>query len=137
MVLFGSQAWSTRPDLQEPIQGSLCCTGRVLASAEPWLLDYLAELVRFMATFMVGMGLLVVVTAALPFRRGERWAWGAMWVLPGLFLVHGFVLGTFPFDVAPVVVTLLGQLLGARRALTGRGAPSRAGAAVAGETASG
>lgn len=41
----------------------------------------------------------VVLTLAVllvPFRRGETWAWAALWVWPAFFVVHGVWL--FPVD---------------------------------------
>ncbi|MFP5253351.1 MAG: hypothetical protein ACLGH4_06105 [Actinomycetes bacterium] len=39
----------------------------------------------------LGFGLLVITVAVVPYRRGERWAWYALWVVPvfmGGLVVH-------------------------------------------------
>ena len=36
----------------------------------------------------VGLGLFGVLMAAIPFRRGERWAWYAFWFYPVFWAVH-------------------------------------------------
>ncbi len=55
------------------------------------------------------VGLLAVVLFGL--RRGERWAWAVLWWVPAMFAVHGFVLGSFPFDIVPLALTAGGLLL--------------------------
>lgn len=120
MIVFGVSAFFLDSDPARPIDGSLCCTGQQLSTVAPWVSDYTDEIARYMATFMFGMGLFGLLLAAIPLRRGERWAWVALWYVPVLFAVHGFVLGSFPFDVPPLVLTTLGLLLSARKVL-GRG----------------
>lgn len=34
----------------------------------------------------LALGLLVVTVASIPFRRGQRWAWLALWVVPAFML---------------------------------------------------
>jgi hypothetical protein len=60
---------------------------------------------------MIGMGVLGLTVCAVPLRRRERWAWYVAWVVPALFAVHGFALGSFPFDIVPLALTTLGLLL--------------------------
>jgi hypothetical protein len=33
--------------------------------------------------FGAGLGLLAALVSVMPYRRGERWAWYALWLLPG------------------------------------------------------
>ena len=42
--------------------------------------------IRAVAFVLVGLGLLIVVTAAIPLRRGEAWAWYTLWVVPAVFV---------------------------------------------------
>lgn len=67
------------------------------------------------ASFGVGMGLLTLALAAIPLRRGERWAAVALVYLPIFFAWHIAALGTwvpdtvfFVLSVAAVAPTLLG-----------------------------
>lgn len=57
------------------------------------------------ATFGVGMALLSGVIALVPFRRGERWAWGALWIWPAFFVAHLALLGTVVPDLPLALVT--------------------------------
>ena len=36
----------------------------------------------------IGLGLFGGLIAVIPFRRGERWAWWALWFYPGFWTVH-------------------------------------------------
>ena len=63
----------------------------------------------------VGFEILALVIILVPFRRGERWAWWTLWLLPGLWLCL-FVLS--PDLVGLLVLTLIsvtGLLLSRRR----------------------
>jgi hypothetical protein len=117
MTVFGVSAFFLTPDPAEPITGSLCCTGEQLSTVAPWAYDYTQELARYLGTYMVGTGVFGLVLATIPLRRGERWAWMVLWYVPVLFAVHGFVLGSFPFDIAPLVLSTLGLLLTVRPVL--------------------
>lgn len=122
MILFGFMMFFTRPPLEEPISGSLCCNGQRLADLPSWGVDYLNEMAKYMGTFTILAGLLAMLVIVVPYRRRERWAWYALWVLPLLFLVHGAVLGSFPFDYGPLTLTTLGLLLPARQFFSDRAA---------------
>src|SRR5688572_24527342 len=52
---------------------------------------------RVLVTTYAGVAVVLTVSIALTaFRRGERWAWLALWVWPVFFVVHGAVV--FPVD---------------------------------------
>lgn len=61
----------------------------------------------------LALGILVVTVAGIPFRRGERWAWLALWVVPAFML--GLVLhereGDFVAMPAIFLVLSLAALL--------------------------
>lgn len=57
------------------------------------------------ATFGVGMAVLSAAVALIPFRRGERWAWGALWIWPVFFVAHTLGLGTVIPDIPLALVT--------------------------------
>jgi hypothetical protein len=117
MILFGLMVYFTDPAQQAstPIQGSKCCNGLVLAdNAPPLVIDYVAEIAKYMGTFMVGAGIFALALIVVAYRRRERWAWVSLWYLPALFAIHGFALGSFPFDIVPLALTTLGLVLPAR-----------------------
>jgi hypothetical protein len=46
------------------------------------------------ATFGAAFGVLVVVLATAGLSSRQRWAWGALWVLPAFLVSHVLLLGT-------------------------------------------
>ena len=111
ILLFGVMAFVGGPGRSAPITGSGCCNGHRFTTVAPWAYRYTGEIARYMATYMVGTGLLALALVAVPLRRRERWAWVALWYVPVLFAVHGFALGSFPFDIAPLALSAAGLLL--------------------------
>ena len=111
MMVFGAGAYFSGSDLEAPITGSGCCNGERLAELPAWGVAYLEEVTRYMATFMFGMGLFGFLLTVMALRRRQRWAWAVLWYVPALFAIHGFALGSFPFDVGPLVLSSLGLLL--------------------------
>ena len=75
-------------------------------------------LYRSIGLASVGLGLFGGLLALVPFRRGERWAWFALWFLPVFWSVHLF--GNLPpgedhvHQVVFIVLSLVGLLLPAR-----------------------
>jgi hypothetical protein len=133
-IVFGLMAYLSPQDqtAAQPIEGSKCCTGEVLSNEEPWVTDYTGELGKYMGTFMAGTGVFAMALILGPFRRRERWAWGVLWYLPALFAIHGFALGSFPFDIVPLAMVTLGLVLpirlfwGSRRPVIAAAAPTSA-----------
>ena len=46
-----------------------------------------------LGTALVGFNIFALVMILIPYRKGERWAWYTLWMLPLLWLSH-FALGT-------------------------------------------
>lgn len=111
MILFGIMVLSTMPDLDDPIVGSGCCDGRVLSSLDPWAIDYLHEMARYMGSYMLGTGILGLAVTIFGLRRRQRWAWAVLWFVPANFAYHAFVLEAFPFDLITGLITVTGLLL--------------------------
>jgi ATP/ADP translocase len=114
MILFGLMAFFSESGRSTPITGSKCCNGERFDTVAAWAFDYTAEITQYMASYMFATGVLALVLVLVPLRRHERWAWAVLWIVPGLFALHGFALGSFPFDIAPLVLSALGLLLMAR-----------------------
>ena len=64
------------------LQGISGMTWQQLNSASPNAASMIDYLVRAGGVNLFLLGLLSMVVAATAFRRGERWAWFAMWLLP-------------------------------------------------------
>jgi hypothetical protein len=50
----------------------------------------LAAITRLGAMSTLAFALLALAVTLVPYRRGERWAWTALWIFPGLYLVEFF-----------------------------------------------
>ena len=59
-----------------------------LSERVPGISTYIGSIARQLGNFMLAMGVLLAAVAAGPFRRGERWAWTTMWVIPILLAIQ-------------------------------------------------
>lgn len=73
-----------------------------------------ADAQALIATFGVGMCVLAAVVALVPFRRGERWAWVALWVWPAFFVAQVVAIGHLS-PLAFVLVTSVALIAGRPR----------------------
>lgn len=76
--------------------GLLCIvfSASVYAAEDPFPSDANA----LIATWGVGMGVLVIVLATVGLRSGQMWPWLALWVMPVFFAAHVVLLGTWVPD---------------------------------------
>lgn len=82
------------------------------------------------ASFGVGMGVLVIVLATVGLAAGQRWAWLALWVVPAFFVSHVALLGTWVPD--GVLAALSVAALAATRPATAEPSSARAAAISSG-----
>ena len=59
-----------------------------LASKVPGIMNYIAGIDRQMGNFMLTMGVLIMGIAAVPYRKGEKWAWYISWILPVVLVIQ-------------------------------------------------
>ena len=60
-------------------------TGLTLDQMEariPGIHGYISSISRQLGNFMLGLGVLIMGIAAVPYRKGEKWAWYVVWILP-------------------------------------------------------
>ena len=91
----------------------------------PGMDAYISGLARQLGNFMIGMGVLLTGVAAVPFRRGERWAWYACSImlvlvavqLTNSFAIYNFTSGGFGWqlDLASIFIVLAGLLMPYRK----------------------
>lgn len=62
----------------------------------------------------VGFEVLALVIILVPFRRGERWAWWTLWLLPGLWLCLWVLAPEIVGLLVLVLVSVTGLLLSRR-----------------------
>ncbi len=96
-------------------------TGMTLAEFDqrvPGMSGYISSISRQLGNFMLVSGLLMAAVAAVPFRRGERWAWYSLWTAPLLALTQ-FLNGNFGAgwwaDLGMIPITVAGLLVPYRR----------------------
>jgi len=105
------------PDPPSP-EGVTGLRSAEISARIPGMPEYIGSISRQLGNFMLASGLLMMAVAAVPFRRGERWAWYAMWVIPLLLLIQ-FLNSRggngWQFDFGGIFVTIAGLLLPLRR----------------------
>lgn len=66
-------------------------TGLTLEEMEtriPGINSYISGIARQLGNFMLAMGVLLMGIAAVPYRKGERWAWYTCWIIPVLLIIQ-------------------------------------------------
>ena len=75
------------PDPPSP-KGFTGLSSDEIAMRIPGISDYIGSISTQLGNFMLTSGVLMAAMAAGPFRKGERWAWFAFWVIPLLLLIQ-------------------------------------------------
>jgi hypothetical protein len=93
-------------------------TSDEIAARIPGMSEYIASIAVQLGNFMLSTGLLLMAIAAIPFRKGERWAWYTMWTVPLLLVIQ--LLNSrggsgWQFDLGFVIVTSAGLVWPYRR----------------------
>jgi len=63
-------------------------TANQIAARIPGISNYIGGIARQLGNFMLGMGVLIMGIAFVPFRRGEKWAWYAFWIIPVVLMIQ-------------------------------------------------
>ena len=105
------------PDPPSP-KGFTGLSSDEIAARIPGMSGYISSIARQLGNFMLATGLFLMAVAAVPFRKGERWAWYAMWVAPLMILIQ--LLNSrggngWQFDLGFVIVTSAGLIWPYRR----------------------
>lgn len=74
---------------------------------------------RLRGTVVLGMVIFSLAISLFAFRKGERWAWFALWYWPLFFLLHVAAFGTWVPDL-PLALLAAGTLLLSMRRYLGR-----------------
>ena len=54
----------------------------------PGMRGFLGSISVQLGNFMLAMGVLLMGIAAVPYRKGERWAWYTCWIIPVLLVIQ-------------------------------------------------
>jgi len=91
-----------------------------MAARIPGILDYIGGISRQLGNFMLATGVMLTGIAAVPYRKGERWAWYVAWILPVVLIIQ--IANSLPtggylveLDLAFLPVALAGLFLPYRK----------------------
>lgn len=79
---------SGRPPNPPSPEGMTGLTLEEIDTRIPGMNSYIASISRQLGNFMLAMGVLLMGIAAVPYRKGEKWAWYTCWILPVLLLIQ-------------------------------------------------
>ncbi len=84
-----------------------------------------AEWLRTISQWIFFSSIVFTIIAAIPYKRGEKWSWYAMWMLPLNLIVGaardlslgftGFWPLWYPLVIVPIIVAVLGLLVPYRK----------------------
>ena len=118
-ILSGLYVGLTPVGAQTELSGR---TWEEFAAADPEMASIYAMDLVLLGMTLTAFAILGTIVTLIPYRRGERWAWFALWIIP---LVHGGVALRMlidQYDAAYVylglfVISLIGLLIPIRRFL--------------------
>ena len=71
----------TPPNPPSP-EGMTGLTLAEMGARIPGLHGYISSISVQLGNFMLAVGVLIIGIAAVPYRRGDEWAWYIFWILP-------------------------------------------------------
>lgn len=71
----------TPPDPPSP-EGMTGLTLAEIGVRVPGILAYISSISVQLGNFLIAMGVLIMGIAAVPYRKGEKWAWFIFWIIP-------------------------------------------------------
>jgi hypothetical protein len=96
-------------------------TGLTLAGMDakiPGMLGYISSISVQLGNFLLVTGVLIMGIAAIPYKKGEKWAWYILWIIP-VFLVIQLINSRGGFgwqaDFAFIFVALAGLFMPFRK----------------------
>ena len=107
----------TPPNPPSP-EGMTGLTLAEMGTRIPGLLGYISSISVQLGNFLLGLGVLIIGIAAVPYKKGEKWAWYAFWILPVTLVIQlinsrgGFA---WQLDVAFLVIVLAGLFIPYRK----------------------
>lgn len=115
-IAFGLQAV---PDYELALPEGRVSTVSLLEGGPEQLTPIFQNTLMELGIMEAALGILAIAVAAVPYRRGQRWAWYALWVLPLAVLGANINAARLGLDLGPLptllVVAVLGMLLPVRR----------------------
>jgi hypothetical protein len=97
----------------------------VLTTLPPlsWFIDPLYttgySIMGALAVTWIGFNVLALVVILVPYRRGERWAWFTLWMLPLMWLAQFALAPDLLYYLVLAIITTAGLILPYRRFFSG------------------
>lgn len=122
-IAFVAQGGRGRAEVLKYLTG---LTWDELLTRVPGIGSFLAEVQTVLDTYEVGFGIAVMAISWFSYRKGERWAWYALWIVPLVVLSitlndvrAGMSLSGF-LGIPLLALSLLGLLLPYRKFFPGK-----------------
>ena len=99
-------------------EGTTGLTLAEMATRIPGILSYISGISVQIGNFLLTMGVLLMGIAAVPYRKGEKWAWYTCWIIPVFIVIQlansrgGFL---WQADAVFLVVAVAGLFLPYRK----------------------
>ena len=98
-----------------------------LRASNPSFFGLYTYIFRFSVLFELGFVFLIITISATAYKRGEKWAWYALWSVPAFFIGSTAIvlsIGQDPSEFIPlmlfIILSLLGLLLPYRKFFPGK-----------------
>ncbi len=75
------------PDPPSP-EGTTGLTLDQMEARIPGIHSYIGSISRQLGNFMLALGVLIMGIGAVPYRKGEKWAWYVCWILPVSLIIQ-------------------------------------------------
>ena len=69
-------------------EGTTGLTLNQIAVRIPGIMDFIGSVARQLGNYMLAVGVLIMGIAAVPYRKGEKWAWYLSWIIPVLIVIQ-------------------------------------------------
>ncbi|MGQ0669149.1 MAG: hypothetical protein ACT4PO_05695 [Actinomycetota bacterium] len=102
------------PGGPEAVKGLTGTTWNQVFSGNPEAVTLLRGISRVAGLALLGFAVFVIMASSIPFRKGQRWAWFALLVVPGFMtglLFHELKGGFVQMPAIFLVLSLLGLIL--------------------------
>ncbi len=118
---FSSVAVLISPGIFTGAEGMIqSLTGGPFSQLSPGLQNYIYWLIRVFGFTGLGLGGFLTVVSATAYKKGERWAWYVMWIMPVTFLIdmlNDFSATAYVDDMSIIILAIfvVGLLLPYRK----------------------
>ncbi len=106
------------PGGPDAVKGLAGMTWDEILAGSPGIVSVIRGISRVFGIALLGFSIFVIVISGVSYRKGERWAWYALWYLPAFLIgliVHELGGSFVQVPILFLIVSLLGLLLPYRK----------------------